>query len=111
MMRFWYGLNFSNSAWNNWFQKHRLSVYYTWLRDLVRKYGNLPSFQAMLPGYEETLKKALSDDATMWQGWFSRHNGEVVFLGDDAAAWSGALQVLLAVLFIGLVGGAWWRAG
>ena len=97
----------SPSAWNNRFGKHKLSVYDMWLRDLDRRYGSLPAFQAILPGYREAMQKAAADDAKAWQGWFAHHGGEVEFLGDHAAAWSAALQMLLVALFLGLAGWVW----
>jgi hypothetical protein len=99
----------SHSAWNNWFEKHRLSVYGVWLRNLNRQYGGLPSYQAMSPGYQQIMQKAASDDAKEWQGWFGHHGGEVTFLGDHVAAWSAAFQTLLVALFLGLAGSVYWR--
>jgi hypothetical protein len=99
----------SASAWNNWFEKHRLSVYDRWLRGLDRQYGSLPAFQAMLPDYRKTVQKAAADDAKEWQGWFGHHGGEVEFLGDHVAGWSAALQGLLVALFLGLAGRVYWR--
>jgi hypothetical protein len=99
----------AHSAWSNWFTKHKLSAYDTWYRDLDRRYGGDPAFQAILPRYKETVGMARANDALVWQGWFGRHGGEVVFLGDHVAAWSGALQVLLVMLFVGLAGWVYWR--
>jgi hypothetical protein len=92
----------SPSAWNNWYSKHKLSVYDMWLRELQARYGNDPAFQKLLPGYRQTVANAEADDAKAWQGWFRDHGGEVEFLGDRTAAWSGALQILLAALFVAL---------
>jgi hypothetical protein len=99
----------SNSAWGNWFTKHQLAAYGWWLADLNRRYGSDPAFQAVLPAYNGQLEKVQSNDAHMWQGWFGRHGGEVKFIADHVAGWSLALQMLLVVFFLGLVGGAYWR--
>jgi hypothetical protein len=101
----------SLSAWNNWFAKHQVVLYYRWLNELDRQYGRDPEFQQARQGYVQTVQKMLADDANRWQGWFVHHGGEVVFLGDYAAAWSAAAQVLLVALFLGLAGGAWRKAG
>jgi len=99
----------SPTAWNNWFVKHQLSVYDMWRRDLDRRYGSLPAYQAMMPGYRKTVEKAAADDRKSWHGWFARHRGEAEFLGDHVAAWSAALQVALVVLFVGLAGRVYQR--
>jgi hypothetical protein len=103
----------SHSAWNNWFVKHQIAAYYWWLRYLDQRYGGDPAFQAILPRYEKTVEKALSDDAIIWQGWFERHGGEVQFLGDRAAGTSGMgtnlATALLLALFLGIAGGVFRR--
>jgi hypothetical protein len=99
----------SNSAWGNWFTKHKLAAYGWWLTDLNRRYGNDPAFQAVLPAYGGQVEKERSIDARMWQGWFGRHGGEVKFIADHVAGWSLALQTLLVALFLGLAGGVYWR--
>jgi hypothetical protein len=100
----------SPSAWNNWFEKHQLSVYDMWLRDLDRRYSNLPAYRAMMPDYRKTVEKARLDDAKTWQGWFARHRGEAEFLGDHVGNWSAVFQILLVVLFLGLTGSVYRRA-
>lgn len=101
----------SRSAWNNWFVKHRLAAYHWWFRDLSQRYGNDPAFQRMLPGYKRTMDQSAANDATAWQGWFGRHGGEVEFLGDHVAGGAVAFQVVLVVLFAGLAGAVYGRAG
>jgi len=99
----------SPSAWNNWFEKHQLAVFDVWLRDLQRKSGALPAFQAMMPDYRKSVQKAAAEDVKSWQGWFGRHRGEAEFLGDHVASWSAAFQVLLVGLFLALAGSVYWR--
>jgi len=99
----------SPSAWNNWYEKHQLAVYDTWLRDLQRTTGAAPAFQAMMPDYRKSMEKAAADDVKSWQGWFGRHGGEAEFIGDHVGNWSAALQVLLVALFLGLAGSVYWR--
>ena len=100
----------SSSAWNNWFEKHQLAAYDGWLRGLERRYGNLPAFQKTVPDYRKNIARIRSDDAKTWQGWFTGHGGEAVFLGDHVAAWSAVFQILLVALFLGLAGRVYWRA-
>jgi hypothetical protein len=99
----------SASAWNNWFEKHQLSIYDVWLRELQQKSGNLPAFQAMLPDYRKTVENVTANDTKAWQGWFQRHGGDAELLGDHVAAWSAAFQGLLVALFLGLAGVVYWR--
>ncbi len=99
----------SSAAWGNWFAKHKLATYDWWLADLERRYGNDPAFQAMLPPYHALVEKTRKDDVKAWQGWFIHHGGEVTFLGDHFAAWSGVLQVALVMLFLGLAGSVYWH--
>jgi hypothetical protein len=103
----------SLSAWNNWYAKHQLVAYDWWYADLNRRYGRLPEFQKMLPGYQHNVEKVLSDDDKIWQGWFKHHGGQVVFLGDHVGGWfpaaTGMAEALLVVLFLGLAGMVYWR--
>ncbi|MEI9971197.1 MAG: hypothetical protein WDO73_03575 [Ignavibacteriota bacterium] len=100
----------SSSAWNNWFEKHRLSEYEVWLRDLQQKSGNLPAFQAMLPDYRKTMENAAAEDRAAWQGWFAHHGGDAEFIGDHVASGSAVLQGVLVALFLGLAGFVYRRA-
>ena len=87
----------SQSAWSNWFVKHRFAVANPWLSNLGQRY----------------VEAAIADDAANWQGWFAHHGGEVVFLGDHVAGWFGAAtsvaEALLVALFLGLAGGVYRR--
>jgi hypothetical protein len=101
----------SHSSWNNWFAKHQLAVYYQWLRDLNQRYGQDPAFRAALPEYQAKINQERADDANVWQGWFTRHGGEVQFLGDHTAAGAGIAMAALCLLFVGLAGAVFLRAG
>ena len=101
----------SLSAWNNWFQKHQLSEYPLWLRHLDARYSTLPNYRAILPSYQAAVEQARLDDQRYWQGWFTTHGGETVFLGDHVAGWfSGATvaaETLLVLTFAGLAAFVW----
>jgi len=99
----------SRSCWNNWYVKHRPGIFDRWLNDMVRRFGNDPQFQAMLPGYNQNKQQAVEEDMKLWQGWFGHHSGEAEFLGDHVADGSIALQGLLVALFLGLAGRVYWR--
>ena len=94
----------SHSSWNNWFAKHQLAVYYWWLRDLNRQYGQDPAFRAALPEYEAKINQERADDTNVWQGWFARHGGEVQLLGDHAGGASGIATAALVALYLCLAG-------
>jgi len=97
----------SNSAWGNWFTKHRIAAYDWWLADLTQRYSKDPAFQAVLPAYAGQQEKERASDARMWQGWFTHHGGEVKFIADHLAGWSTVLQMALVVMFLGLIGGVY----
>jgi len=103
----------SGSAWTNWFVKHKLAAYYWWLRALDAQYANDASFKVLRSRFEDRIRQARSDDATAWQGWFDRHDGEVQFLGDHVAGTTGAgtniALAMLAILFVALAGATYWR--
>jgi hypothetical protein len=99
----------SSSAWGNWFSKHMVAIYNWWLIDLEGRYANDPAFQTLLPAFRAQIDKSRADDTKNWQSWFTHHGGEVTFLGDHLTAWSGALQLALTMLFLGLAGSVYWR--
>jgi hypothetical protein len=99
----------SRSSWNNWFVKHQLAVYYRWLRELNQRYGQDPAFRAMLPNYQAKINQERADDASVWQGWFARHDGEAQFLGDHVSGGAGIATAALCLLFVGLAGGVFLR--
>jgi hypothetical protein len=110
------GLQFSNStidranpgpdaltrqAWLNWVGKHRRALYEQWLRDLPENNMNDRNFQAGWPAARDGFLKLLSENETQWGGWYSRHNGEIEYVGDHIAGRLGEsvpASILLALL-------------
>jgi hypothetical protein len=86
----------SHRAWLNWFGKHQFAAAGEWLR-LTQAL-----FPAAAPPAVEQLRTALENsrgqDAVLWHGWYSRHGGEMTFLGDwVAGSWPGGIALPLAV--------------
>jgi hypothetical protein len=93
----------SRSAWRNWYGKHMFAINSKWLEQLGKRYGNDPSIQGILSQMADRVASVRSDDATMWQGWFGRHGGEAVFLGDHLPGWgANAATAMLAMMVLGL---------
>jgi hypothetical protein len=63
----------------------------------------------MLPNLTSQIATMRAEDAAAWQGWFSRHGGQLEFLGDRVAnrfgPMTGVGTALLVALFLGLAGG------
>ena len=62
----------SGSAWMNWFRKHQLALCSP---------AQLPQCQA--------------EDQLYFGGWYGRHDGQIVFLGDWAGYWPTVLVLLM----------------
>jgi len=110
------GLQFSNStidraspgpdaltrqAWINWVDKHRRALYKQWLRNLPENNMKDRNFQARWPAVPDGFLKLLSENETQWGGWYSRHNGEIEYVGDHIAGRLGEsvpASILLALL-------------
>jgi 4-amino-4-deoxy-L-arabinose transferase-like glycosyltransferase len=98
----------SESAWGNWFFKHRFA--------LCRRFlGRLPGYQPpdaadrqVLSRAQAQLQRHLDEDTLFWRGWWGRHDYTMAFLGDDVAGESGEGAVvpraMLVILFLALMG-------
>ena len=71
----------SGSAWLNWFQKHQLAA----------------CSPAQLP-------QCRAEDQLYFGGWYGRHNGQIVFLGDWAGYWPALLVLLMLPVWITVLG-------
>jgi hypothetical protein len=98
----------SETAWGNWFAKHRFALCRHYLGILGGYRPSNAEAQEAVSGVQARLRQDLNEDATGWQGWWGRHNYTLEFLGDDVAgksAWRAAApQAVLAVLFLALMG-------
>jgi len=97
----------SESAWENWFFKHRFALC---RRFLARLAGYRPTDAAdrqVASRAQEQLERHLDEDTIYWQGWWGRHDYTLAFLGDDVAGLSGegavVPQTALVVLFLALM--------
>jgi hypothetical protein len=98
----------SESAWENWFFKHRFA--------LCRRFlGRLPGYQPpdaadrqVLSRAQAQLQRHLDEDTLFWRGWWGRHDYMLAFLGDDVAGESGdgagVPRAMLLILFLALMG-------
>jgi hypothetical protein len=105
----------SDLAWYNWYRKHQYALDQSWFREVDRRSGKDPTLQNILPRMSDLLKRDRSEDASLWQGWYGRHGGEMEFLGDHAAGSSGArttvATALLSMLFLGMAATVFQRTG
>jgi hypothetical protein len=88
-------------AWKNWLGKHRRALYDRWLRELPVKNANDQVFQQGWPKVREEFLRLQEENEEQWGGWFSRHNGEITYVGDHITGRVGEripVVVLLALL-------------
>jgi hypothetical protein len=94
----------SHRAWLNWFGKHQFAVTGEWLQQ-VRNLG--PS--RIASQWLAELEQRRGDDNVLWHGWYSRHGGEMTFLGDWVAGrWPGGIALPLAAwmaMFLAIMAG------
>ncbi len=88
----------SVTAGRNWFRKHQYELCKLWLAQLAPYFEKDAAAQPLA----RELDSQLAEDRTGWDGWYSRHNGSVQFLGDhvtSSPAMAGAVALLLLALF------------
>jgi hypothetical protein len=88
------------AAWDNWMHKHEYALADEW-GEVV---DSAPASEASKDDARRKLAHMKAEDASLFGGWYERHNGEVKFLGD----WFGDGDVLSAVLVL-LFGGLMWK--
>jgi 4-amino-4-deoxy-L-arabinose transferase-like glycosyltransferase len=89
-------------AWVNWFGKHRIALCDQWLVQLPEQNKNSPSFESGWPAAKtDILKMRQEDDA--WGGWYSRHHGEIEYIGDHVVGQVGE-ELPAAILLIVMIG-------
>jgi hypothetical protein len=93
----------------SWFHKHQYALATAWARWIGPEAGRYPELRGSL----DRLESIASEDRTYWHGWYARHGGSTVFLGDHLAPLClGGVDVptivllLLAVVLMAL----FWRA-
>jgi hypothetical protein len=97
----------SESAWENWFFKHRFALCRRFLDRLAAFQPAADADREVASRAQAQLQRHLSEDATYWQGWWGRHDYTLAFLGDDVAGESGEGAVVpravLVILFLALM--------
>jgi 4-amino-4-deoxy-L-arabinose transferase-like glycosyltransferase len=95
-------------AWDNWMQKHKVALCREWLAQLEQQRGDSPKFADALAQIRARIRSMSDEDASVWQGWYGRHEGSISFFGDMfGRAWVPA--GLLLGLWIGLLWILWQR--
>jgi 4-amino-4-deoxy-L-arabinose transferase-like glycosyltransferase len=72
----------SRVSGGNWFRKHQYALAEKWLRGLATVY---PDGRGLTPAQisaRDALSGIIRQDATMFGGWYKRHQGELTFFGD-----------------------------
>jgi hypothetical protein len=90
----------SHFAWINWYEKHAFALSEKWINELPERNSDNPRFQAIWPAARASLLKVPIDDANAWGGWYSRHGGEVQYIGDHISGTLGegiVASILLAL--------------
>jgi hypothetical protein len=95
----------TEGIWKNWFTKHRILLYDRWLHELPKRYANDPVFQAGWSAPHDEFLRQREEYETAWGGWYSRHDGEVEYIGDHVVGRIGENlpTVFLVALTLGLV--------
>jgi hypothetical protein len=102
------GGGLSETAWANWYFKHRFAL----CRQVLTMVAGYPAPDAVAQQAasiaQAGLRRYQNEDAVYWQGWWGRHDYTLAFLGDDVAGPSGAgavvPQAVLVLLFLALMG-------
>jgi hypothetical protein len=94
------------AAWRNWMNKHEVKLCRQWLADAEAFHPEDPRLDPSRAALRSEIAGPLKEDETMWHGWFARHNGEVLMLGDHFGEGDGS-TVLLAFGALALL----WQLG
>ena len=95
-------------AWLNWLQKHKYALCRQWLTEMDRQREDGPESSRAVAEMRAHLQVMLNEDASLWQGWYARHGGSILFFGDHfGRAWPPA--GLLLALSVGLLWMLWLR--
>jgi hypothetical protein len=89
-------------AWDNWFAKHQYAYSKKWLREIDAFRPGDPALEDTKKALLPSLERTILDDGEIWHGWFSRHGGEIVFVGDHFGA-ADSTSVLLVLVAIGVL--------
>ncbi len=90
-------------AWRNWFNKRQPLLAREWLTAAEQYHQGDPRLYAPRATFRAAMTEKLAEDEKFWHGWFARHGGEVVYLGD----WFGDSDVPSALLLMAAAGLIW----
>ena len=94
------------SAWGNWVQKHKVTLCREWLAQLRSEGSDGHADAQTLAQVRTRVQSMLDEDASCWQGWYTRHGGSISFLGDFfGSAWIPA--AVLLILWLALLVVLW----
>ena len=93
----------SRFSGGNWFRKHQYALAGKWLQELATAYPDGRGLTAAQASARDALAEIMRQDATMFGGWYQRHNGELTFFGDHF----GDTDFTSALLLIGAAAALW----
>ena len=93
----------SPMAWDNWMHKHQYRLAEEWRQSVDAFRPGDPALDRARANAHRGLDLMQYDDQKLWRGWYGRHGGEIVYLGDDFGSGDATSAVLL-LLFAGLMG-------
>jgi hypothetical protein len=76
----------SKVSWINWFAKHQYAECAALLKELPARYSTDVRFQRDWPQFRQQILNLEDDDRVYWGGWFSRHGGQITYIGDHFAS-------------------------
>jgi len=92
----------SPMAWDNWMHKHQYRLAEEWRQSVDAFRPGDPALDRPRANAHRALDLMQHDDQKFWRGWYGRHGGEIVYLGDDFGSGDATSAVLL-LLFAGLM--------
>ncbi len=93
-------------SWRNWFNKRQPILGREWLAAAEQYHPGDPRLEASRTALHSAMAEKLTEDDRFWYGWFARHGGEVVYLGD----WFGDTDVTSVLLALAAAGLLWMMA-
>lgn len=93
-------------TWRNWYNKRQSLLSSEWLRAAEQYHPEDSSMEPSRTAIRKLMIEKLAEDDKYWHGWFARHSGEIVYLGD----WMGDSDVPSALLVITAAGLLWMLA-
>jgi hypothetical protein len=93
-------------SWRNWLNKRQPILGNEWLKAAAQYHPGDARLEASRAAFRTAMTEKLGEDEKYWYGWFARHGGETVYLGD----WLGDSDVPSALLVIAAAGLLWMLA-